>query len=50
MSGEMEAASLTVGQPKGRDGRIHTVSAREFILLACERSPGSEENYYGDNR
>lgn len=47
MSGETGAVHQTIGLSKARDERIHCVGTREFILLTCERNPGSEENYCG---
>lgn len=44
---KQELFLLIVRQSKGKDGRIHCVDAGEFILLSCERNPGSEENYCG---
>lgn len=47
MSGKTGAVPVTIGQSKGRDGRIPCVGAGEFIFLTCKRNPGSEENYCG---
>lgn len=47
MSGEIEAVPVSAGQSKGRNGRIHCVTALRVHSSACERNPGSKGNYSG---